>query len=281
LAYSKEERERNKLVLLATLNYLIENHIDGIAFDDYNPMKEFYLSEIERTQIDIQKSRSGRIKNRLDRLLENLEFKNVPRFKKYIHTHTGYEIELTDRVKAGVLQMLAPDYKGVILVNNIENYLAIYGDAPEEQENVAILKEMQAKWQAMRDKLIPYEDVITVSKHIVVTGTKQREYSDEEYQKYSSKWRMYEKTSPDGLSSLRLEISGSGECALTYVVISLRGGSGVIYSARGERLPINAYWENEHHIVIEMPNEYETFFKYNKVSSYGNTISIEYRLSNN
>lgn len=138
MAYPKEEREKNKSLLLATLNYLLEYHSADLVFDDYSPSRELYKDELRKTELDIQKYRSQQIKKRLDR-------------------HT------------------------------------------------ALLKH-----------------------------------------------------------------------ALTYVNISLGGGTGGIYGAKGERLPIKAYWKDDHHVIIETKKEYETVFSYSQVSSYGELIKIEY-----
>lgn len=66
MAYSKEERERNKSILVATLNYLLEYHAQDIVFDDYSPSKQFYLHELKQTELDIQKSQSRKIEKRLN-----------------------------------------------------------------------------------------------------------------------------------------------------------------------------------------------------------------------
>jgi hypothetical protein len=70
--------------------------------------------------------------------------------------------------------------------------------------------------------------------------------------------------------------SGEGIHCLTYVVIELRGGSGSIYCIRGLHPGLNAYWKDDHTIVIEIPREREEIERRQQVSSFGYVINIEY-----
>lgn len=57
-------------------------------------------------------------------------------------------------------------------------------------------------------------------------------------------------TSPNGKCRVRIQKDDTGIHALTCVVIILGGGSGTLYCAKGENLPIQVYWKDDSTIVI-------------------------------
>lgn len=276
MAYTKEEREKNKSILLATLNYFLEFHSDDIIFDDYNPAKEGFLAEIKRTESDIKKYRSKEIKNRLDRYIERARYRCDVAFNNYIKENTGYDINLFESFKASVIPITSKESIDVSDIYPIENYLRAYGSQPDEQERAVRLKGLLAEYEAEVSNLISSGEAITFEGHVVWDGKRSRTMNANEYRTYIKEWQLSEEISPNGSCKLRVEVSGEGECASTYVVISLRGGSGAIYSARGERLPIKAHWKDDNHIMIETKKEYESSMSYKQVSSYGEVFKIEY-----
>jgi hypothetical protein len=277
MAYTKEEREKNKSILLATLNYLLEHHSGAMVFDEYSPSKEWHLEDIKKTELDIKKYRSKQIKTRLDRCISLLKRRYDLGLNNYIKEHTGYDIDIFEEFKTNVMPIIS---KGSIDDNDIypiENYLKAYGSQPEEQEHVALLKTLLAKREAEINKLMSLGETITIKGYDIVQGKNSRTMNEFEYQEYIKEWQLCEEIAPNGFCKLSVQISGEGACALTYVVISLRGGSGVVYNAKGEKLPIKAYWIDDHHVIIETKKEYENWLNYKQVSSYGEVVKIEYR----
>lgn len=277
MTYTKEEREKNKSILLATLNYLLEYHSDAIVFDDYSPAKEGYLEDIKKTELDIKKYRSKQIKTRLDQCISLLKHRYDLGLNNYIKEQTGYDIDIFEEFKANVMPILSRESINDNDVYQIENYLKAYGLHPEEQENVRLLKALLAKREAEINKWMSDGEVITIKGYDVVQGKNSRTMNEVEYQEYIKEWQLCEEIAPNGFCKLSVEISGEGAHALTYVTISLRGGFGVVYDAKGEKLPIKAYWIDDNHIIIETKKEYESWRNYKQVSSYGEVIKIEYR----
>ncbi len=261
LAFTKEEIKRNKSILLATLNYLLEYHSEDLVLDGYSPSRQWYLSEISQTGLDIGKSRSQRIKRRLEMHLSLLRYRFDLGLNAYIRAHTGYELDLFSEYKVEVMPIIA---RGSITGNDvylIENYLKAYGTDPLEKRSVAFLEKLTASYKAKIQRLGAIEIVVTVT-------------SDPLSQR---KWLLYEETAPNGIFNLSVRISGKGAQAQTYVHIALPGGEAGIYGAMGEQLPIKAHWKNDHCIVIDTKENYKTAFKYSRVDSYANGVSIEYR----
>jgi len=279
MAYRKEEREKNKKILLATLNYLLENHSMSIVFDDYSPSKEWYLSEIKKTELDIEKSRSKQIKDRLNMHISFLRGRYDLGLNPYIKLHTGYDIDIFERYKTDIVPILPKRYIDGNDVYRIENYLKAYETQPEEQENVAVLKALLAAHQAKVDRWMNLEDTDTVTEevHFITQGKKSWTLNEAEYLAMQREWLLYEVVAPNGLFKLSVQISGKGEYALTYVNISLPGGAGSIYTASGEKLPIKVYWKDDHNVIIETKEEYKSHSMYKQVRSYDELVKIEYR----
>lgn len=280
MAYNKEEREKNKVILLATLKYLIENHSIDMVFDDYSPSKQWYLQELKQTELDIQNSRSAQIKKRLERHLLFFRAKFDIGLNKYIKETTPYEIDVFEKYKTDVMPVLKKgkiDHNDVYLV---EKYLKAYSEVAEEKDNIVLLKELLSKHEAYMAELLSGEDVITETYHYVVQGKKSWTVKGEDYEEFSKElhkdWLLAEEIAPNCSYKLQVQFSGKGEYALTYVVITLEGGSGNIYSAKGEKLPINAYWKDNHTVVIETKSTYQYHEKYQKVRSYDEVVKIEY-----
>lgn len=283
MAYSKEEKEKNQIILLATLNYLLENHTVAMIFDDYSPSKQWYLQDLEQTKLDIQNSQSKQIKKRLEMHILFLKSRFDLGFNTYIKENTPYEIDIFETHKIDVIPVLE---KGTIDQNDvylIENYLKAYSEVAGEQKNVSVLKHLLTKYEVCLSEFLNSEDVITEKYHSIVQGKKNWTVKDEGYdqlfREINKDWLIDVETAPNGVYKLQVQFSGKGDYALTYVVILLEGNSGTIYVAQGEKLPIRAYWKDNHTVVIETKSEYQYREKYQQVKSYDEVFKIEYKIS--
>jgi len=272
LAYTKEERERNKSILLATFNYLLAYHSQDMVFDDYSPSQQWYLSDLARTERDIKNSRSKQIERRLNMHMSLLRHRYDQGYNAYIKANTGYDIDIFESYKAAVLPIIERGRMGSNDVYLIEKYVKAYEKKSEEQENVNLLKEMLSKYNGF------YRGVGTVTKKFcfVVQGNKSWTVDEEGMKDLHKAWLLYEETAPNGIDKLRVQFSGKGEHAITYINIVLKGGEGLIYGVYGEKLPIKTYWKDNNTVVVVAKSEYKCLNKYQKVSSYGDVVQIEY-----
>ena len=278
MTFTKEERERNKKILLALLNYLLEYHSGDMVFDDFSPSKQWYLGDLKRTEADIKKYRSKQIKKRLDIHLSLLRHRYDLNFNDYIKENTGYDIDIFEESKARILPVLTKN----LIDNNdsylVEDYLKAYRLNPKEKENVALLEGLLEAYKARIDKMMSL--CVTETFYAIVQGKKSITMNEEEYtvynKKFNDKWLLSEEISPNSFFKLNVQFNGKGAYASTYVVVSLMGGTGGVYSVIGEKLPIKAYWRNNYTVIIETKKEYEISYKYSQVSSYGEVFKIEY-----
>ena len=278
MTFTKEEREKNKVILRATLNYLLEFHSGDMVFDGVSHSKMWYLQEIKQAEKYIEKSQSAQIKRKLDMHISLLKHKFDLGLNTYIRENTGYEIDIYEAYKAYVVPIIA---RGGLLLNDnfyeIEKYLRAYGAQPEEQEHVRLLKTLLAERQAELSRSDSAGETIMVKGYDIVEGRKSFTLNETEFKEFEKQWLQSEETSPNGQLKLKVQISGKGAHAQTYVVVKLPGGEGGIYGAIGEKLPIKAYWQDNNHIVIETSKDYEHFYKHQELSSYGELFKIEYR----
>jgi hypothetical protein len=279
LANSKEERERNKKVLLATLNYLLQYHSGDMVFDDYSPSKQWYLSEIKQTKIDIAKYRSKQIRRRLDMHISLLRQRYDLGLNEFIRENTGYDIDIYEQFKANAMPIIL---KGSIVYNDvyqIERYLKAYEMVPEEQKNVQLLKVLLERYEDGLSSLLVDDDFVTVEGCIVVQGKNIRTMNPADYDKFRQESLLCEETAPNRSYKISIETTGKGQHASTYANISLSGIVGGVYGAKGEKLPIKAHWKDDHNVIIETKEHYEIIFKYKQVTSYGKVVNIEYRFT--
>jgi hypothetical protein len=268
LTFDKKEREKNKAILLAVLNYLLEYHSDDIIFDDFSPSKQRYLSELRQTEFDILNYRSNKIKRRLDIHLMLLRNKYDLQVSTYIRENTDYDIDIYEEYKTQILHVIL---KGQIEDNDIypvERYLKAYRADPQEHERINLLKVLLREREV---KLSGATDPDGSSNHeVIFISVGNSNVNDKN-------WLLYDIMSPDGNNKLSVQFNGKGITSITYVDISLKGGTGAICMFQGEKLPIKAYWKSDSHIIIEHEKEYTVMSKYNVVSSYGEKVIIEYQ----
>jgi hypothetical protein len=268
LTFDKKDREKNKAILIAVLNYLLEYHSDDMVFDDFSPSKNWYLSDLRQTELDIIKSRSNNIKRRLDKHIGLLRNRYDLRINNYVNENTGYEIDIYEEYKTQILSIIL---KGHIADNDTypaERYLKAYRADPQEHERINLLKVLLKEREV---KLIGATDPDGSSNHeVIFISVGNSNVNDKN-------WLLYDTMSPDGNNKLSVQFNGKGITSITYVDISLKGGTGAICTFQGEKLPIKAYWKSDSHIIIEHEKEYTVMSKYNVVSSYGEKVIIEYQ----
>ncbi|RZK14409.1 MAG: hypothetical protein EOO43_16385, partial [Flavobacterium sp.] len=158
MVFSKEEREHNKSILIAMLNYLLEYHSQDMVFDNYSPSKQWYLQELNQAELDIKNSRSQQIKRRLELHSSILRSKYDQGINKYIQENTNYEIDIFEQFKDDVLPIIE---KGSLDGNDaylVENFMKAYATNQREQENIEILKNLQAKREDYLNNLAQGEE---------------------------------------------------------------------------------------------------------------------------
>lgn len=230
------ELDKYRILLHTILDYHLEHYIGSMVFDQWDPSAEHYLQQKQQAEKDFQDGRLDKLQQVFVNLVEPLHNRDDMSFERHLKGKTGYDI--------GSIEDL------------LKNTAAV--DVRNENDGMPIP-----------------ECVIVVE---VDTGGNTGgipivEMSDmEEY--FST--RPAEFNFPDCIRRVMVRSNGIDKSALTEVSIILKGGSGCIYCAAGENLPIKAFWKDKSTVVIETKNEYGVSIRHDQVSSFDDVIKIEY-----
>ncbi|RDC54392.1 hypothetical protein DU508_21980 [Pedobacter chinensis] len=279
-----EELDKYRHIIIVTLDYLIENYTGFLVFDDYDAGKEYYLQEKNQVEKYYEQRRLDRIKSKLAKLTQNLYFRRDINYQNHIKEQTGYSIDLYDDLHLKINQIIqkgkisdADEFRDVHFMNQIREKEANKSfDTNHLNDLIDKYKEdifsQTGHFRIDFQKELTEDDV--VEKKIFMVNNKQ--LTEEAYDKLrKDQGLLYKVNSPNRKNWIELQSNGKNECALTYIVIGVDGGSGSIYCVKGENLPIKAYWIDDSTILIET-KKYETLNRYQKVSTKNTVINIKY-----
>lgn len=204
--YNKEQQlilEKNKTLLLAALDYYLKYYTGSMVFDDFDPSVYYYLQEKKQTEKDFQESNLEALQRRLDRILLNITMRRDLNFEGYMKAQTEQETTALS------------DESVSAEVGHVAVEVEVLPPPPNTETNTIVETES--------------------------TSRSLTEAECAEFQRQNGV--LAEAWAPNGISRLITQTNAMGDRALTSVSISLAGGAGAIYAARGASLPINAYWK--------------------------------------
>lgn len=214
-------------------------------------------------------------------------------FGSYIKEHTGYEVDIYEDLRYEIASIIS---KGKVEndeeLGNIGIMLQVYQGTSVEKEQIDRLKNLidefvkhkktsrvigqsnaEVKHAIVQIKTpLPNTEYTAMADAITATVKKlsKEEFMDSQHQRGVL-------FSPGNIKrQIATNTHGIGENAHTEVSITLKGGSGCIYSVKGENLLIRAYWQNSNTVVIETQKEYVADIRHNQVSSFEDVVKIEY-----
>ncbi len=247
------ELKRIRDILLATLNYHLEHYTGSIVFDQRDPAEEYYLKQIDEIENDFQKLRLDELQERWSHFKERLSRRVDLGFTNYIKQKTGYDIDIFEDLRKRVAPIIAQNkIDNVKEAQDVSNILEVYQKVSNNDGEVTTLRQLLNEYNQKFKKPTLSKSLGRIIKN------------------------LEEKHSPNHKHSIFIQHSGSGVNALTTVVISVPGGSGPIYCARGANLPIKAYWKDDSTIIIETNKNNIIDHKHEQVKSYQYIIKIEY-----
>jgi hypothetical protein len=95
----QEELDKQKVIILQTLEYLIENYTGFFVLDDYDPNKEYYLQEKNQVEKHYKERRLDRISAKLANFTQDLYLKTDMMYQHHIEEKTGHRIDLYDDLR--------------------------------------------------------------------------------------------------------------------------------------------------------------------------------------
>lgn len=272
------ELQRQRSILLATLDYL-EQHLGGsFVYDQYDPVTEYYQQQKIQTEKYFKQRRLDRLQQRLASLTKGLQNRDALAFTAYIKEKTGFDIDIFEDMRKRVAAIVAQnEIRSQKELNDIGMMLHHFHETSENKREVEKLKSLLADYSKRENnsphkKKNEYSEVISTVKEDGVekvtvrisTGTKPKHFEEEEA------------TSPDGKRRLRIVQWSDGRQASTYVTVEFPTASGAVYGLSGICPDVKAWWKDNSTIAIETKKEYTVHSQNREVRSFDDVISIEY-----
>jgi hypothetical protein len=248
-----------------------------MVFDQRDPAADFYLQEKQETEKDYKELRLEMLQKRLGKLLSRLRNRTDLNFEYYIKEQTGYDIDIFEELRRDVATIVSKrkiENDGEL--RSVASMIQVYQSKSIGKEQIDLLINLTDDFAKCRQpvKIIGDADFSEV-KHVIVQ-LKAPQLDSESTGIQRNNVLLSEHRSPDSKRQIMTRTNGVGSNALTEVSISLKGGSGCIYCARGLSLPIKAYWKDNSAIVIETKKEYLVEIKHHTVRSFDDVVKIEY-----
>jgi hypothetical protein len=269
------ELQRNREILLATIDYFILKHGDSFVLDNQSHKREYY--EQQKAQVDkyYKQRRLDKLQQKLASLTKSIENSIDLTFSTYIKKRTGYDIDIFDKLKKRVDQILTKNkIENSKEENDIGTMLHYLIDTSSSAEEVEKLKALLINYHGKnREKQNGYSEVISrVEKDGIVTekisfstGPKPKHFNE------------VEAISPDGKRKLFIVQWSDGTHASTSVTLQFaNGASGAIYSTNGIQPDIVAFWSDNSTISIRTKKAYDIEPRHMEVRSFDDCITLQY-----
>ena len=266
--------QRYRAIVLATLDYLDECYGGSIVYDQYDPIKEYYLKEKIRTEQYFRQGKLDRLEQQLNNLVKGPQSRVDLNFASYIKGKTGYDIDifedLSKRADAIIEQAAIRSEKELNDIGIMFRYYQALNNTQKVEKLHALLtsysNETKDKRKSGYSEVVRREEKDGIVKETikVSTGPKPKHYVE------------HEEISPDGKRKLRLAEWSDGEPGSTYVAVEFPAANGVVYGVSGIHSDIKAWWKDNSTIVIETKKEYGSNTRYKEVKSFDDVITINY-----
>lgn len=258
------ELKRYRDILLATLDYLVEQRRSApIQYDGgHDPALQHLEGLKTQTEEMYQKGRLSRLKHWFRDLTEGLREARNLAFIRYIKEQTGQDIDLFGSYQKRIDKIIAQkkiktevQYRDVLaMVDHLSQ------QTPLDQSTIDTLNNL----------LVDFDDRVRGTK---TPKSKRRASRTDNY--FTNQVSSHR--SPDGKRTLLLTEYGTDEsnCGTQVFLQFERSGAGV-YATNGINLGIQAYWKDNHTIVIETKKEYFATQRWQQVQSLQDIVKVEY-----
>lgn len=266
-------------LVVATLDYLIENYTGEFVYDGCDPIRMHYQFEQKQAAEYEKLGDLQRLEQQLDlytgRLLQNADFG----FTDYIRQRTGYEFDIFNNLKIMGDEVLSrAEIADEAECRKVEHLLFMNGKLKLNHEENKKFVNLLGNF---RDKMrLVQENDPNISK---VSRTEERDGETVEVVEISfgpqpkhSKRR--EIASPDKKRSLQISewMHQNGEQAITSVGLSFRTASGGVYAVDGIQPDLNAYWKDNQTVIIETHKGYKVLTQHRLMQSFDDVVKVVY-----
>jgi hypothetical protein len=271
--------EKHKVILSATLDYLMNHFTGTIVCDDFDPMKDYY--EQQKIQVDkyFKQRRLDRLEQQFRRLIEHFKHSLYLEFEHYIRETTGHEINIFAKERTIVAEVLAKQRIDNEEESRVVNLMLTTNQFASRNEEKVLkfflvdffTRKNQFGELSAKKKNVSSEVVKIVEKDGIITETVQISVGPKPVH-----FNQREVLSPDGKRRFNITEWGDGKHPSTFVTVCFDKASGPVYGANGLYPDLNAFWRDNNTIVIQIKKNYVSGLKHRKVQSFDDIIFVEY-----
>lgn len=266
-----------KILVLATLNYLMDRHTGEFVYDGFDPVKQYYEEQKIQAEKYHRQGNLQKLKKQFKRLSQGIINRADTEFTPYIKEKTGYDLDIfTDLRKTGEGILSRGTIQSEKESHTVSHLMHLYSTTNEDpQKEMLLLSLLSAfhekgrsskKSDEEHSRIVHTEekDGIIVETVEIIVGPKPQHHHHRTI------------PSPDGQRSLYITEWSDGRQASTGVGISFKTASGGIYEAEGIHPDIDAFWKDNHTVLIQTSKSYTVHGQCRKIESFGDVVSIEY-----
>ena len=272
------ELEKNKSIIDATLDFLLLHYTGVVIYDDEDSDKRHFKSQQAQAEKHFSTNNLTALENQLDKLIKRLQYQPRPDldFKSYVKERAGYDLDIFAEQRKSFNDVLA---KGRI-------------DTEKECNNVCIMiaqlgineKGIKETYEPM---LIEFHErqraIIEASPELKKQYDEHHEIIEEDGEQieifYSGGKPSHHNRrivlAPNGKFSVIISETTDDHQSSTSIDIQLENYGCSLYSVDGIHPDINAFWKDNHKIVIETKG-HPSERMYKKIEVDGHLINIEY-----
>jgi len=273
------ESEKYKILVLATLDYLIDRHTGEFVCDGFDPVTQYFEEQKVQAEKYRHRGQPKKLMQQLERLVEGLRHRMDFEFEIYIIERTGYDLDLFADLKSfGEKIVLDGKIYNETQSRKVIELIRLYNQQNSDDKKKERLEKILSGYYgkpADRRALNQGKTKVvkTEEKEGIITETIQVSFGSG-----PGHSEQREVLSPDGMRRLFIsEYTGKDESyAVTSVNISFKTSSGGIYAVKGIHPDINAFWRNNNTVVIETSKSYTGLMQHRLVQSFQDVIQIEY-----
>ena len=272
------ELEKNKKIIDATIDFLLLHYTGVVVYDDVDSDKKHFTSQQAQAEKHFNKNNLTSLERQLRELIKRLQYQPKPNldFKSYVKERTGHDLDIFAEHRKSFDDVLA---KGRI-------------DTEKECNDVCIMlsylgieeKEMQEIYEPM---LIEFYErqmaIIEASPELKKKYDEHHEIIEEDGEQieifYSGGKPSHHNrrvvVAPNGKFNFSITETVDDYDSSTSIDLMVENYGCGLYSVEGIHPEINAFWKDNHTIVIETKGcEAERMHK--KIEINGHLIHVEH-----
>ena len=268
--------EKYKILVLATLDYLIDHYTGEFVLDGNDFIRQSYELHKRQAEKYGMQGNLGKLRKQLDQFTRMLQIRVDLDFTQYIKEQTGHELDIYAAVKRLGDDILS---RGLIQNDveseNVMTLLQLYSKTDEDPYKEEVLQGFFNDYVERRTAGNPEDtqtrtvssvtkDGLIVETIEIISGPKSKHHEH----------RMV--SSPDFEKSLMIYEWSDGRQASTGVSISFKTASGGIYQVEGIHPEVDAFWADSNTVVIQTAKDYVAQVQHRKVQSFNDVVTIKY-----